>query len=54
MGTRWWQSPSLQYGSAYQAVTLTINLKQLYQVTFNLMGLSHENERINDEPFRLN
>ncbi len=44
MGARWWQSPSLQYGSAYQAVTLTINLKQLYQVTFNVKGLSHENE----------
>jgi hypothetical protein len=29
---RWWQSPSLQYGSAYQSVTLTINLRQLYQV----------------------
>jgi hypothetical protein len=46
MGPRWWQSPSLQYGSAYQSVTLTINLKQLYQVTFNLKGLSHDNETL--------
>ena len=30
---RWWQSPSLQYGPAYQTVTLTINLGQLYQVS---------------------
>ena len=29
---RWWQSPSLQYGPAYQSVSLTINLKQIYQV----------------------
>ncbi len=43
-GPRWWQSPSLQYGSAYQAVTLTINLKQLYQVTFRSKGLSHAKE----------
>ena len=24
---RWWQSPSLQYGPAYQSVSITVNLK---------------------------
>ena len=36
---RWWQSPSLQYGPAYQSVTLTINLGQLYQVPYNIMSM---------------
>ncbi|XP_050425592.1 laminin subunit alpha-1 isoform X2 [Adelges cooleyi] len=30
----WWQSPSLQTGDRYQYVTLNIDLKQVYQVSY--------------------
>ena len=30
---RWWQSPSLQYGPAYHAVTLTLDLRKVYQAS---------------------
>ncbi|VVC37186.1 Hypothetical protein CINCED_3A012310 [Cinara cedri] len=30
----WWQSPSLQNGDRYQYVTFTIDLKQIYQVSY--------------------
>ncbi|KYB27445.1 Laminin subunit alpha-1-like Protein [Tribolium castaneum] len=30
---RWWQSPALFYGSKYEYVTITIDLKQIYQIT---------------------
>lgn len=28
----WWQSPSLQYGSEYHYVTVTVDLKKVFQV----------------------
>ncbi|XP_075729518.1 wing blister isoform X1 [Rhipicephalus microplus] len=31
---RWWQSPSLQHGRKYQWVTITLDLKQVFQVTY--------------------
>ena len=34
---RWWQSPTLQYSPAYQHVSLTINLKKIYQVAYIIM-----------------
>ncbi|XP_023338185.1 laminin subunit alpha-1, partial [Eurytemora carolleeae] len=34
---RWWQSPSLAFGPAYHTVTLTINLKQIYQVDYLIL-----------------
>ena len=33
---RWWQSPTLQYSPAYQQVTITINLKRIYQVAISI------------------
>ena len=30
----WWQSPSLQYGSEYHYVTVTVDLKKVFQVGF--------------------
>ena len=34
---RWWQSPTLQYSPAYQHVSLTINLKKIYQVAYIIL-----------------
>ena len=31
---RWWQSPSLQYGPAYHTVTLTLDLRKVYQASY--------------------
>ncbi|XP_075525225.1 wing blister isoform X1 [Dermacentor variabilis] len=31
---RWWQSPSLQHGRKYQWVTITLDLKQVFQVAY--------------------
>ena len=38
---RWWQSPTLQYSPAYQQVTITINLKRIYQVTISISTYLH-------------
>ncbi|XP_054153012.1 laminin subunit alpha-2-like [Oppia nitens] len=29
----WWQSPTLQYGKKYEWITITLNLKQVYQIS---------------------
>ncbi|GIY26654.1 laminin subunit alpha-2 [Caerostris darwini] len=31
---RWWQSPTLQNGKQYQWVTITLDLKQVYQIAY--------------------
>ena len=38
---RWWQSPTLQYSPAYQQVTITINLKRIYQVAISMTTYLH-------------
>ncbi|KAJ3653214.1 hypothetical protein Zmor_012478 [Zophobas morio] len=30
---KWWQSPAIYYGAEYEYVTITIDLKQVYQIT---------------------
>jgi laminin alpha 1/2 len=30
----WWQSPTLQNGKKFEWVTITINLRQLYQIAY--------------------
>ncbi|XP_035219316.1 laminin subunit alpha-1-like, partial [Stegodyphus dumicola] len=31
---RWWQSPTLQNGKQYEWITITLDLKQVYQITY--------------------
>ncbi|XP_076269984.1 wing blister isoform X2 [Rhynchophorus ferrugineus] len=33
-GNRWWQSPALHYGSEYEYVTVTVDLRQIYEVAY--------------------
>jgi len=33
----WWQSPSLQYGGEYNYVTLTVDLKNIFQVSYLIL-----------------
>ncbi|XP_055907050.1 laminin subunit alpha-2 isoform X2 [Eupeodes corollae] len=34
---RWWQSPTLQYGRHFEYVTITMDLKQVYEVFFVML-----------------
>ncbi len=36
--TSWWQSPSLQYGPEFHYVTVTVDLKNVFQVRQQLNG----------------
>ncbi|XP_037819776.1 laminin subunit alpha-1-like [Lucilia sericata] len=37
MQDQWWQSPTLQYGRNYEYITITLDLKQIYQVFYVML-----------------
>nr|XP_023028946.1 laminin subunit alpha-2-like [Leptinotarsa decemlineata] len=38
---RWWQSPALYYGPEYEFVTITIDLKQVYQIAYVIVKMAN-------------